>query len=129
MEFPERTETSSDALAAVLYVCVRAGQSISELSEQRAVEEGHSCAGKRGLRFVAEVTDPYGEPVPQEREGWLRVREMAQRGEVTSVVTRWPNAISPYHSLRYAEISWLRERRVRVLFSWPPLSVLGGEGA
>ncbi|AEM88985.1 hypothetical protein [Streptomyces violaceusniger] len=125
MESPERTEPPANASSAVLYVCIQPGQRIRKLPEQRAVDEGHACADKNGMRFVAEVTDPYGEPVPQEREGWLRVREMAERGEMTSVITRWPNAISPYRELRHPEISWLRERGVRVLFSWPPLSVLG----
>jgi hypothetical protein len=118
---------SSDASAAVLYVCVQTSRNTPGLAEQRAVEEGHSFADKRQMRIVAEVTDPYDEPGPQKRAGWLRVREMAERGEVTTVITRWPNAISPQHELRYPEIVWLQEHSVRVLFSWPPLSVLGGE--
>jgi len=116
---------SSDASAAVLYVCVQASRSTPGLAEQRAVEEGHSFAGNRKMQIVAEVTDPYDEPVPHKREGWLRIREMAERGEMTSVITRWPNAISPQHELRYPEISWLKEHGVQVLFSWPPLSVIG----
>ena len=97
------------------------------LAEQRAMEEGHSFADRREMRIVAEVTDPYDEPIPQKREGWLRIREMAERGEMTSVITRWPTAISPQHELRYPEIAWLREHGVRILFSWPPLFTLGGE--
>jgi hypothetical protein len=129
LEPPEKTQTSSDASAAVLYVCTPPGQSVSKLPQERAVEEGHACAGKNGLRFVAEITDPYGEPVPHKREGWLRVREMAERGEMTSVITRWPNAISPQQELRYPEIARLKELGVRVLFSWAPLSVFGDEGS
>lgn len=129
VESTERTTTLPGATEALLYVCAERSESAPGLAERRAVDEGHSFAGKRETRIAAEITDPYGEPVPQKREGWLRVREMAERGEVTVVITRWPNSISPQHELRYSEISWLREHGVQVLFSWPPLSVLGGEGS
>jgi hypothetical protein len=122
-----RSTLSTDTPAAVLYVCVQNSRNAPGLAEQRAVEEGHSFADKRQMRFVAEVTDPYGKPTPQKREGWLRIREMAERAEMTSLITRWPNSISPQHELRYPEIAWLKDRGVSMLFSWAPLAVLGGE--
>lgn len=121
----ETDTASSPEASAVLYVCAERSKEIAGLSTQRAADEGRSFAENHQLRIVAEIIDPYGEPEPQKREGWLQVRGMADAGDIAAVITRWPNCVSPEHELRYPEIAWLKERSVSVLFSWAPLSVLG----
>ncbi|MGD3105521.1 hypothetical protein [Streptomyces sp. YGL11-2] len=113
---------------AVLYVCAtRSGQPLG-LAEQRAVEEGHSFAEKHGLRIKAQISDPYGEPNPCRRSGWLRVREMAERGEIGAVLTRWPNAVSPVSELRNPELDYLGRHGAQLFFTWAPLSAVAGGG-
>ena len=113
--------------AAVLYVCVNRGRPASKLPEERAIEEGRAFAEARGLRLVDTITDPYGEPDPQHREGWRRVCEVAARGEVTDVITRWPAALAPesHHELRFREAEALAEHGVTIRYSWEPLAALG----
>src|SRR5947207_1222676 len=116
---------SAGATPAVLYVCAeRAGS--STLATARATEEGHAFAEKHALRIVATFADPYGEPAPQKRSGWMRVREMAERGEAEVAVVRWPNALSPHHELRYPELEHLGRHGCQVLFSWAPLAAMAG---
>ncbi|GGZ22512.1 hypothetical protein GCM10010387_14640 [Streptomyces inusitatus] len=119
---------NGSATPAVLYICVERSPDAPGLAEERAVEEGHSFAEQRALRILAEITDPYGEPDPARRTGWLRVRAMAEDGAVSVVIVRWPNAISPVSALRQGEITWFRELGVRVLFSWAPLAARKAEG-
>jgi hypothetical protein len=101
----------------VLYVCAQHGEHSPGLAQRRAVEEGRAFAEQRGMRIIAEITDPYGEPDPAARPGWQRVRELAGRGEVAAVVVRWPNMISPDHEARYREIARCAAHGVRVLSS------------
>lgn len=114
------------ARAAVLYVCVDRGRLASKLPEQRAIEEGRAFAAGRGLSLVEMITDPYGEPDPRCRKGWQRVCEMAARGEITDVVTRWPAAVAPesHHELRFRETEALAEHGVTIRYSWEPLAEL-----
>ncbi|MFJ8543061.1 recombinase family protein [Streptomyces sp. NPDC093586] len=106
---------------AVLYVCAQRGTERPTVPEEHAVDEGHAFADEHHMRIVAEITDPYGDPDPAKRPGWRRVKEMAEHGQMTAVIVRWPNSISPDDALRYPEIAWCRQRGVRVLFSWSPL--------
>lgn len=124
----DRAAGPSFDTAAVLYVCMEPSRDNPSLAGQRAEEEGHSFAEAHRLRIGTEITDAYGEPVPQRRDGWRRLREMAAHGEIRAVITRWPNCISPQHELRYAEIVWLKSHGVNVLFSWAPLAALWSEG-
>jgi hypothetical protein len=112
--------------AAVLYVCVDRGRPASKLPAERAIEEGRAFADGRGLRLVETITDPYGEPDPRHREGWQRVCEMAARGEITDVITRWPAAVAPesHHELRFREMEALAELGVTICYSWEPLATL-----
>ncbi|WP_030053565.1 hypothetical protein [Streptomyces sp. bgisy159] len=112
--------------AAVLYVCVDQVRPASKVPEERAVEEGRAFAEGRGLRLVDTVTDPYGEPDPQRREGWRRVCEMAARGEITDVITRWPAALAPesHPEFRLREAETLAEHGVTISYSWEPLAAL-----
>ncbi|MFE9024377.1 recombinase family protein [Streptomyces sp. NPDC007808] len=119
---------SDSATEAVLYVCAERGTQTPALAEERALQEGRAFAGERDLRLGEEITDHFGEVDPGKRPGWQRVRGMVARGEVTTVIVRWPNAISTDQELRYAEIAWCQEHGVRVQFSWAPLSELGGQG-
>ncbi|MEU9113107.1 hypothetical protein AB0D04_15320 [Streptomyces sp. NPDC048483] len=126
---PQETP-STISTPAVLYICAeRAGT--STLATERATEEGHAFAQKHALRIVTTITDLYGEPVPQKRGGWMRVRQMAERGEVEVevAIVRWPNALSPHHELRYPELDHLRQHSCQILFSWAPLAVMVGAGA
>ncbi|MQS37538.1 hypothetical protein FFZ77_18465 [Streptomyces katsurahamanus] len=106
----------------MLYVCSERSPNAPGLAEERAVEEGHAFAERHALCVLAEITDPYGEPDPAMRTGWLRVRAMAESRDVSTVIVRWPNAISPDPDLRQGEITRFQEHGVRVLFSWAPLS-------
>ncbi|GAB3952542.1 hypothetical protein [Streptomyces sparsus] len=112
------------AARAVLYVCVARGPLMPTLAAQRAQEEGHAFARERGLTITEVVTDRYGEPDPCRREGWQRVRELAEAGAVTAVLVRWPAAIAPEScsAYRLREAIWLRERGVRVRYTWAPLA-------
>lgn len=114
--------------AAVVYVCAER-QPGATLAQERAIDEGLDFADRHGLTVVDTIIDPYGEPDPQAREGWQRVRGLASRGEVTTVVVRWPNAINPDHEARYAEIAHLQEYGVCTLFSWAPLAAMTGAEA
>ncbi|GAU66933.1 hypothetical protein SSP35_04_00110 [Streptomyces sp. NBRC 110611] len=81
------------------------------------------------MRITAVINDPYGESSPRKRSGWLRVREMAERGERGVAIMRWPNALSPVHELRYPEIDYLRRHGCQLRFSWAPLAAMAGGGA
>lgn len=118
-----------DLTVAVLYVCVERSLLTPGLAAERAEEEGRSFAQDRGLTIKEMRSDPYGEPDPCNREGWARVRELAESGEVGVVIVRWPSSIAPDHSheLRHREIRWLQERGVRLRYSWAPLASAGGE--
>lgn len=123
------TPQDETAVPAVLYVCADRGPLMPALAAQRAEEEGHAFAQERGLTITEVVTDEYGEPDPRRREGWQRVRELAEAGAVTAVLVRWPAAIAPESSseCRYRETSWLQEHGVRVRYTWAPLATAGGE--
>ncbi|MFJ3310483.1 hypothetical protein ACIPSA_47465 [Streptomyces sp. NPDC086549] len=118
-----------DPGAAVLYVCAERGTFAPDLAAERAETEGRTLAEARGLHLTEVITDPYGEPDPLHREGWVRVRELAESGTVAAVIVRWPAAIAPdsAHELRHREISWLQDRGVRVRYSWEPLASGSGE--
>ncbi|MEU9748585.1 MULTISPECIES: hypothetical protein [Streptomyces] len=55
------------------------------------------------------------------------MRQLAQTGDVTAVLVRWPSTIAPEpaHELRHREVAWLHELGVRVRYTWPPLSSKG----
>ncbi|MFC9342892.1 hypothetical protein ACFT0G_06205 [Streptomyces sp. NPDC057020] len=108
---------------ALVYVCAERRPG-STLAQERAIDEGHDFADRHGLTVVDTITDPYGEPDPQAREGWQRVRALAEDSKVSTVITRWPNALSPDADLRYAETNHLQDHGVRVLFSWSPLATM-----
>ncbi|MFC8094641.1 hypothetical protein [Streptomyces sp. NPDC057301] len=112
--------------AAVLYVCVDRGRQASDVPAERAIEEGRAFADGRGMPLLETITDPYGEPDPRRRKGWQRVCEMAVRGEITDVVTRWPAAVAPesHHHLRFREAEALGEHGVTIRYSWEPLAEL-----
>lgn len=114
---------------AVLYVCAERGHRMPSLAVQRAEQEGRAFALKHGLKITAVITDLHGTADPCQREGWLRVRDMAMAGSVGVVIVRWPAVIAPdpWHELRYREIRWLRDRGVRVCYSWAPLAAGTGE--
>ncbi|MFF3196710.1 recombinase family protein [Streptomyces misionensis] len=126
------TETEAAATAAVrpdpctalLYVCVDRGILSPELPAERAEEEGRAYAAVRGWRVAEVITDPYGEPDPQHREGWRRVRQLVQAGAAATVITRWPEAVAPSAAadLRHREVRWLQAHGVRVRYSWAPLA-------
>ncbi|MEW1673535.1 hypothetical protein AB0O47_09835 [Streptomyces noursei] len=120
---------TSTRTPAVLYVCATRSGQPRGLAEQRAVEEGHSFAEKHGLQIKAEISDAYGEPNPCLRSGWRLVREMAERGEVDVVLTRWPTALSSESELRYPELDHLGRHGAQLLFTWAPLSAMTGSGA
>ncbi|WP_405743943.1 hypothetical protein OG422_19650 [Streptomyces sp. NBC_01525] len=115
------TEKASSALA-VLYICAARRDAVAGVAEERAVQEGRDFAATRGLKIVTVITDPFGDPVPQRRSGWLRVREMAEQGEVEVVIVRWPNALSVDHERRYPEMKHLCSFGCQLLFSWAPLA-------
>ncbi|MFJ6747985.1 hypothetical protein ACIQNI_07285 [Streptomyces sp. NPDC091266] len=114
---------------AVLYICAARSQDTPGLAVQRAEQEGRDFADHRGLHIGVEITDPFGEPDPQKRSGWMRVREMAERGEVEVVITRWPNALSPVSEWRYPELDHLGRHGAQLLFSWAPLGAMVGGGS
>ncbi|MGR3935272.1 hypothetical protein [Streptomyces sp. BRA346] len=125
---PETTAVAAPATAAVLYVCADRSTLTPTLAADRAEAEGHDFAEVRGLTITEVITDPYGEPDPCHRKGWMRVRELAESGAVAVVIVRWPACIAPEpaHELRYREITWLQGRGVQVRYSWEPLAG-GGE--
>lgn len=116
--------------AAVLYVCAERSTTAPSLAEERARGEGVAFAQDHGLSVVTVVTDPFGEPDPMDRPGWRRVRAMAEAGEVSTVIVRWPAALAPEsrHEIRYREIAALGADGVDLRFSWPPLASIGAEG-
>ncbi|MFF7183019.1 hypothetical protein [Streptomyces sp. NPDC008121] len=120
-----RLRPPAAAKAAALYVCAERSRRIQPaLPIERAEEEGLAFAALHRLDLVESITDPFGEPDPQQRAGWLRVRELAETGRVATVIVRWPAAISPEHSheFRAREIAWLKARATTVRYSWPPLA-------
>ncbi|MCB5911976.1 recombinase family protein [Streptomyces pinistramenti] len=120
------TEKSS-RVPAVLYICATTDRS-STVGADRAAGEGREFALDKGLRIVDTVTDLYGEPVPSKRPGWVRVREMAERGEIGVVIVRWPTALSPVRAMRDPELEHLGRHGVQVLYTWAPLAspIVGG---
>ena len=114
---------------AVLYICAERSTGSPGLAKERAEQEGRDFASKHDLHIVAEITDPYGDPTPQNRAGWVRVRDLAERDEVDAVIMRWPNSLSVDCELRYAEMEYLVERGVQVRFSWAPLATMADSGA
>lgn len=125
----ESTAVAALASAAVLYVCAERSELTPTLAADRAEAEGRDFAETRGLTITEVITDPYGEPDPCHRQGWVRVRELAESGAVGLVIVRWPACIAPEaaHELRYREIIWLQGCGVRVRYSWGPLATGGGE--
>lgn len=119
-----------DTRAAVLYVCAERGTYAPGLAAKRAEEEGRALAEERGLRVAEVISDPFGEPDPQCREGWMRVRELAETAAVAVVIVRWPSAIAPdaAHDRRHREVQWLQDHGVQVRYSWEPLRTSDGEG-
>jgi hypothetical protein len=111
---------------AVIYLRVEAGHAPGPVED-----EARAFADRRGLTVADVVTDPYGASDPCERAGWRRVRDMAARGEIGTVVVRLPSCIAPEdsHELRYREMRWLLDRGVRVRFSWPALTLPDGGAA
>ncbi|MFD9816085.1 hypothetical protein [Streptomyces sp. NPDC059080] len=120
--------TTTGGMDAVLYVCATRPGQLRGLAEERAVEEGLRFAEKHSLCVTVQISDPYGEPNPCGRPGWLRVREMAERGEVGVVLTRWPNAVSPTPGLRHPELDHLVSHGVQLFFTWAPLNAMAGAG-
>lgn len=104
---------------AVLYVCAARPRSTQE-AEDIAREEGARFAADHGLTIVATVIDPFGTAEPQAREGWQRVRAMAARFQIETVITRWPASIAPDRGreTRCAEIAALQSNGVSVRYSW-----------
>lgn len=125
----QQTHPIPDVTTAVLYVCVERSKWTPGLAEQRAEEEGRGFAEERGLRIAEVVTDLYGVSHPQRREGWMRVRELAESGAIGVVIVRWPACIAPdtSHELRHAEIRWLQDHGVQVRYSWEPYASGHGE--
>ncbi|MER6332626.1 hypothetical protein ABT298_25520 [Streptomyces sp. NPDC001034] len=123
LEIVTREETTAAAVrpdpgAAVLYVCAERGILTPALPAERAEEEGRAYAAARGLR-IAEVCHD-----PQHRDGWQRVRQLAEAGTAAAVITRWPESLAPHTEpdLRHREIRWLQDHGVRVWYSWAPLA-------
>jgi hypothetical protein len=114
---------------AVLYVCAERGTLTPGLAAERAEEEGRAYAQEHRLTILEVIRDEYGEPDPCHREGWKRVRELAESGAAAVVIARWPACIAPERSneLRYREIRWLREHGARLRYSWEPLATVGGD--
>ncbi|MFH9677807.1 hypothetical protein ACH4L5_36990 [Streptomyces sp. NPDC017405] len=118
-----------DPATAVLYICADRGTLMSSLAAQRAQEEGQTFAQRRGLTLTEVVTDEFGEPDPCHRQGWQRVRALAEAAAVAAVLARWPASIAPQsaHELRHRETAWLQDHCVRVRDIWAPLASTGGE--
>ncbi|MGW1224794.1 hypothetical protein [Streptomyces sp. NPDC001478] len=118
-----------NARPVVLYVCADRATGMTGEATRRAQSEGRAFARERGLTIAEVVTDVYGEPDPARRRGWRRVRQLVQTGDVTAVLVRWPSAIAPEsaRALRRREAAWLRDRGVRVRYTWAPLSARGAE--
>ncbi|MBX7555383.1 hypothetical protein K1Y78_47710 [Streptomyces sp. tea 10] len=112
----------------MLYVCAERGAMMPGLAAQRAQEEGHAYARDHGLTITEVVTDRYGVPDPCRREGWQRIRALAQAGAVAAVIVRWPAAIAPESvcDYRHRETAWLTEHGVRLHYTWAPMAARGG---
>ncbi|MEV6029033.1 hypothetical protein [Streptomyces sp. NPDC052036] len=110
-------------------MCAERGSSLPTLAAERAETEGRALATARGLTITELINDPYGEPDPLRREGWLRVRNLAQTGAVGTVIVRWAAVIEPdtAHDLRYREIRWLLDHGVQLRYSWQLLAAGDGE--
>jgi hypothetical protein len=108
---------------AVLYVCAERTGSGS-LAAERAEQEGRDFAAKRNLDITVMITDPFGEPAPRKRSGWMQVRELVENRKVGVVITRWPNAISPLVDLRHCEVTHCRDQATPVMYSWTPLATM-----
>ncbi|MFI0240443.1 hypothetical protein [Streptomyces sp. NPDC016845] len=108
----------------VLYICADRALDAHREATQCARAEGQAFARQRQLTIAEVVTDLYGEPDPVQRRGWQHVRHLAQAGQVTAVLVRWPSAIAPESAfeLRHRETAWLQDHGVRVRYTWEPLS-------
>lgn len=117
-----------DTAAAVLYVCADRSPQMPGLATQRAEEEARAFAQQHGLTIAEIITDEFGEPNPQLRQGWQRVRDLAAAGTFATVLIRWPSAIAPEcaHEARYRETSWLQDHGVRIRYTWAPLADADG---
>jgi hypothetical protein len=115
--------TGGGAGRAVLYVCAARPRG-PQAAEERARREGEAFAATEGLTITETVIDAFGVADPQDREGWQRVRGLAARGEVDTVITRFPVSIAPDSAseARYAEIAGLGSCGVRVRYSWQALT-------
>ncbi|MFB7032206.1 MULTISPECIES: hypothetical protein [unclassified Streptomyces] len=124
----ETAAPATPAFPAVLYICADRGTAVPGLAARRAEDEGRAFARERGLTITEVVTDQYGEPDPARRDGWQRIRELAQSGAVETVLVRWPTAIAPESAagLRHRETSWLQDHGVRLRYTWAPLTKMGG---
>ena len=111
---------------AVLYVCAERSRTAPTLAGERAIAEGRSIARRRGLVLVDTISDTFGIAEPLARDGWKQVRDLAAHGVVSTVITRWPNSLSPQLDYQKAEIAALEEHGVDVVYSWAPLSERGG---
>ncbi|MET8566154.1 hypothetical protein ABZV75_38435 [Streptomyces flaveolus] len=119
------TAVRPDPCSAVLYVCAERGIYTPELPAERAEVEGRAYAAARGLRVAEVIHDPgTDDPEPLHREGWRRVRALAEAGTAATVIVRWPAVIAPDSAadLRHRETRWLQERGVQVRYSWAPLA-------
>ena len=105
----------------------RKGLHTPTLAATRAEEEGHAFAAARRLTILETTTDPYGTPDPLHRQGWQRVRALAQAAAIDTVIARWPAAIAPDHcsDLRHRAVGDLAEHGVQILYSWAPLAPTG----
>lgn len=123
------TPHDETASPVVLYVCADRARCVPGGATQRAQSEGYAFARERGLTIAEVVTDTYGESDPARRSGWRRVRELAQSGNVTAVLVRWPSAIAPESAreLRNREAAWLHDQGVHVRYTWAPLQSSGCE--
>ncbi|MGW0731843.1 hypothetical protein [Streptomyces sp. NPDC002851] len=123
----ETSTTTTTDRAAVLYICTEQGA--HELARERAVEESREFAKARDLNVIETVVEAHGGNYldPKSREGWQRVRDLAEQGLAQVVVTRWPDMISLQHEQQYPEVVWLKQHGTQVWFSWGPLQMPEGE--
>lgn len=106
---------------AILYVCTARTRTNGDIAAKRALEEGRAYAEKNHLTIIEEISDSITVTMPHDRDGWSRIRELAEGQQISHVITRWPNAIANDPGIRTAEISHLRSEGVAVRFTWAPL--------